>query len=108
MSLLVPPRRFDPAIPEIMDRPGQNLTLLSDDLSVLETINRRMGGYAIPLRHLREWVADDFTLLDLATGAADVPRTIVRWARQNHRAACITAVDGNPDILRIARERSME
>ena len=32
MSLLVPPRRFDPTVPEIMDRPGNEPTLLRADL----------------------------------------------------------------------------
>lgn len=90
-------RRFDPAVPEMMDRPGQNLDLLRDDLTVLENINRRLGGLAIPLRYLPQFNAR--TVLDLATGAGDIPRAIA------HRYD-VTAVDNNPDILRIARERS--
>jgi SAM-dependent methyltransferase len=91
------PRRFDPAVPEMMDRPGQDLDLLREDLTVLETINRWLGGHAIPLRYLPQFNAR--TVLDLATGSADIPRAIA------HRYD-VTAVDNNPDILRIARERS--
>lgn len=90
-------RRFDPAVLEMMDRPGQNLDLLREDLTVLESINRWLGGHAIPLRYLPQFNAR--TVLDLATGGGDVPRALA------HRYD-VTAVDNNPDILRIARERS--
>jgi SAM-dependent methyltransferase len=99
MSVFIPARRFDPDVPEIMDRPGQGLSLLRDDLTELERINRWLGGLAIPLRYLEEF--QPRTILDLATGAADVPRAIAqRFDVQ------ITAVDNNPDILQIARDRS--
>jgi len=109
MSLLVPPRRFDPLVPEIMDRPGNEEKLLRADLRVLEDINRFLGGYRIPLLYLRKFSgsrpsAKALTILDLATGAADVPRAIATWARSQRVDVAITAVDGNPEILRIARE----
>ncbi len=90
-------RHFDPAVPEMMDRPGQDLALLRDDLTVLEHINRRLGGHAIPLRYLSEFRPR--TVLDLATGGGDIPRALLRHLE-------ITAVDSNPEILQIARERS--
>src|SRR5258705_61290 len=90
-------RRFDPPVPEMMNRPGQDLDLLRADLAVLETINRRLGGHAIPLRYLFEF--QPRTVLDLATGGGDIPRALPRNLQ-------ITAVDGNPDILQIARERT--
>ncbi len=110
MSLLVPPRRFDPAVPEMMDRPGQDPAVLRADLDVLEQLNRHLGGHTIALRHLSEFHATyvarnsdaPWSVLDLGTGGADVPRAI---ARRFH--ATITAVDGNPTILEIARERSV-
>jgi SAM-dependent methyltransferase len=113
MSLLVPPRRFDPAVPEMMDRPAQNPKLLRDDLSVLELINRRFGGHAVVLHYLEQFcrsslaptVHRPLSVLDLATGAGDIPRAIVAWAKQRRLPVLVTAVDGNPDILQIARER---
>ena len=102
MSLLVPPRRFDLTVPEMMDRPGQEITLLRADLTVLEQINRWLGGHRIPLRYLKLFQLNRLTLLDLGTGAADVPRMIAR-----RFAVTITAVDSNPAILQIARERSI-
>ena len=44
------------------------------------------------------------SILDLATGAADIPRAIVAWARQRRLPVRITAVDGNPEVLQIAQE----
>jgi SAM-dependent methyltransferase len=109
MSLLVPSRRFDPLVPEIMDRPGNEEKLLRADLRVLEDINRLLGGYRIPLLYLRKFpdslqTGKALTILDLATGAADVPRAIATWARAQSVKVEITAVDGNPEILRVARE----
>jgi len=111
MSLLVPQRRFDPAVPEIMDRPHNDPALLRADLGVLENINRFLGGRRIALHYLEDFLEltpmCSFTVLDLATGGADIPRTIVAWARRRGVSVRITAVDGNPDILRIAREQSV-
>jgi 2-polyprenyl-3-methyl-5-hydroxy-6-metoxy-1,4-benzoquinol methylase len=109
MSLLVPPRRFDPAVPEMMDRLGNDPSLLRADLTVLERLNRHLGGHTIPVRYLSEFHATYVArnsdkllrVLDLATGGGDVPRAIARKFN-----ATITAVDGNPEIVQIARERS--
>jgi SAM-dependent methyltransferase len=109
MNLLAPPRRFDPEVPEIMDRPGNDPELLRADLRVLERINYFLGGHRIAHRYLSDFLntkpMSSFTVLDLATGGADVPRSIIQWARSHGVHAEITAVDGNPEILRIARER---
>jgi len=107
MSRLVPPRRFDPAIPEMMDRRGNDPSLLRADLRVLETINRFLGGYRIVHRYLPGLVQQSsVTILDLGTGAADVPRAIVGWARSRGVTVEITAADGNPEILQVARENT--
>lgn len=113
MSLLVPPRRYDPAVPEIMDRPGNDSQLLRDDLLVLEKINRFLGGHTLILRHLDRLLrqqpsGNPVTILDLATGAGDVPRRLVQWARTRQFPVRVTATDGNPDILTIARERTAD
>ena len=108
-------RRYDAALPEMMDRRGHDPDLLRADLDVLETINRYLGGHRIVRRHLRALAPDvredgtyvpssrtsprATTVLDLATGAGDIPRALA--GRYN-----VTGVDKNPEILRIARERS--
>ena len=106
MSLLAPPRRFDPSVLELMDRPGNDTALLRADLRVLEKINQRLGGYRIPQENLSDFVKRETrtTILDLGTGAADVPRAVVLWARAGGVRVDITAVDRNAEILQIARE----
>jgi 2-polyprenyl-3-methyl-5-hydroxy-6-metoxy-1,4-benzoquinol methylase len=109
MSLFVPPRRFDPNVPEMMDRRGNNAALLRADLHVLENFNRFLGGHRIVLGYLDEIPEtapmSRLSVLDLATGGADIPRAIAQWARQRGVRVEITAVDANPEILRIAREQ---
>lgn len=105
MSLFVPPRSFDPAVPEMMDRPGNDAALLRADLCVLEKINRFLGGRRIPLLYLPDFLKPEpITILDLGTGAADVPRAVASWARVNGGKVGITGIDSNPDILQVARE----
>ena len=112
MSLLVPPRRFDPAVLEIMDRRGNDPELMRADLHVLESINRFLGGRRIALCYLEEFLdvspMSSCTVLDLATGGADIPRTILQWSRRRKVRVEITAVDGNPEILQLAREWCVE
>lgn len=95
-----------------MDRRGNDPDLLRADLSVLEHINRFLGGQRIALGYLGDFLEagpmSSFTVLDLATGGADIPRSVVHWARGRGVRVEITAVDGNPEILRIARERSAD
>ena len=112
MNLLVPPRRFDPDQPELMDRPGHSLDVLREDLRTLAAINRNLHAYAIPLDHLQQLLRHcrkgnaPLRILDLATGGADVPRAVADWARRERLPVAITAVDNNPDIVTIAREWS--
>lgn len=110
MSLFVPARRFDPQVPEIMDRRGNDPALLRADLRVLDQINRFLGGHRIALDHLDELLhavpMSRIRILDLATGGGDVPRAVAQWARERHVAVEITAVDANPEIIVIAREQS--
>jgi ubiquinone/menaquinone biosynthesis C-methylase UbiE len=112
MSLFVPPRRFDPRVLEIMDRPGNDPALLRADLHVLENINRFFGGYRATLGYVDLFLqvrpTGPLAILDLATGGADVPRAIIQWARGQGVRVEITAVDRNPEILRIAREACVE
>jgi ubiquinone/menaquinone biosynthesis C-methylase UbiE len=44
-------------------------------------------------------------ILDVATGSADIPWRIARWARRHDRPARITATDLHPQMLELARRR---
>lgn len=108
MNLLTPPRLFNPDSPEWIDQPGIDPTLLREELQTLESFNQRLGGHRLVLHYVKRFVGSTGTaslsILDLGTGAADIPRAIVAWARQRQLSIVITAVDGNPEILQIAQE----
>jgi len=108
MRLLAPHRCFDPNCPELMDRPGIDRALLREELQTLEKFNQRLGGHQLVLHYIKRFIGSSETaslsILDLGTGAADIPRAIAAWARQRKLSIVITAVDGNPIVLQIAEE----
>jgi len=111
MKFLIPSRQFNPDIPELMDTANQDPRILSQDLGNLRLINRWFGGLSAVRKHMRGLIskidrAHAVQVLDLATGSADHPISLVRMARSLNRKIRITAVERNPLTLAIARERS--
>jgi 2-polyprenyl-3-methyl-5-hydroxy-6-metoxy-1,4-benzoquinol methylase len=106
-TLFVPARQFDPNEPELMDRPDVNKAWLREELEILEKINR-FGAHRLMVRYINHLldskIVRQLSVLDLATGAADIPRAIVAWARKSGIKIKVTAVDGNEEVLRSARE----
>lgn len=82
---------------------------LEGNLDDLVLVNRYLGNGRAVLKQLAvmnaETSGDGFTLLDVATGAADIPIAIAKWARKAGIRVGITAVDIDPAIIGIARER---
>jgi len=113
MSLFVPARRFDPSAPEMMDRPDADPAILRDDLRNLRTINRFFGGLkairrsVVPLLRKME-NGREVQILDLATGSADHPLELMTLAERHHRRMHVTAVDRNPVMIQISRERTAD
>lgn len=63
------------------------------------------------LRHLSHLIGvspahQPVRILDLGTGAADIPVAIVHWARDHGIAVQIAAVDSNPEVLEYARRNT--
>lgn len=106
-------RVFDPASPELMDRPQPVSAVLEADLLALESLNRRFGSHRL-VRHFLEKCApapgstDPWRVLDLCTGGGDLPRLIVGWARARGIAVRVTAVDFQSATLELARRWSAE
>ncbi|MFQ5570902.1 MAG: methyltransferase domain-containing protein [Rhodothermales bacterium] len=81
---------------------------LEEALKNLRSVNRWLGGYAasmaamLPL--LRETTERPLRVLDLATGAADFPDYLVRWADRHARAVEVVALDANPATVAYARQ----
>lgn len=113
IAFLIPPRRFDPDVLEMMDRENNDDAVLRDDLRNLRIINKYFGGWSAirrPLITLIEKIDEPRTIgiLDLATGSSDHPLAILKLARKFKRHVAITAVDKNPQILKIAREQTQQ
>jgi ubiquinone/menaquinone biosynthesis C-methylase UbiE len=106
-SLRAPLARSDRM--ELMDAPVDDPAELAENFRDIERVNRLLGGTSIILRHLPALIppapAGPITILDLATGSADIPLAVVRWAKRRHLDVQVIASDYAPDILDVARAR---
>ena len=99
---------------ELMDDPARPDRELRDALRDLGRINRYLGGRAFVLsfldRILPAWRArgdassGPLLVLDVATGGADIPLAVARWAERRRVPVRIIAVDRHPTTVRLARE----
>jgi 2-polyprenyl-3-methyl-5-hydroxy-6-metoxy-1,4-benzoquinol methylase len=101
-------RQFDPALPELMDRPQPVTRELERDLANLRSFNRRFGGHQLVRHFLRRWLKPNgkARILDVATGSGDVPRLIVDYARGQNILVQIDAIDQQESTIEIARRLS--
>jgi 2-polyprenyl-3-methyl-5-hydroxy-6-metoxy-1,4-benzoquinol methylase len=103
-------RHFDPAEPELMDRPQPVTPELASDLRNLRKLNRYFGSYRLIEHFLRRWIQprSRMRILDLATGSGDIPRLIVDYARSLSADVTVHAVDQQSSTLEIARNLSRD
>lgn len=92
---------------ELMDRPA-SLEEISGSLRAIVRLNGLFGGRRLTLRHVRDLLdglpADRaVTVLDVGAGAADIPVTLVRWARRTGRRIRVFALDRDGTVLKYAR-----
>jgi 2-polyprenyl-3-methyl-5-hydroxy-6-metoxy-1,4-benzoquinol methylase len=101
-------RQFDPAEPELMDRPQPVSAELECDLHNLRQLNRYFGGHSLVRYFLRRWIRprEHLRVLDLATGSGDIPRLVADCARTVGAKVDIDAVDQQGSTLEIARQLS--
>jgi hypothetical protein len=95
--------------PERMDNPDVPRDELERSLRYIRAVNRRLGGVSALLSHLRRWSVNwptgrPVTLLDVATGSADLPVAARDWAERAGFDLRITGVDAHPVTLDLARE----
>jgi SAM-dependent methyltransferase len=102
-------RRFDPAEPELMDIAERADDELARDLENLVSLNRRFGSHRLTRKFLNRWLAPGrcFRVLDLCTGAGDLPRMMVQWARRRDITLRVDALDANAATLELARRSSV-
>lgn len=98
---------------EWMDTVAYPVPVVKETLNFLRFTNRRFGGTTVVLSYLKEWSVrwkkdETIEVLDVGTGAADIPIAIVRWARQLGFKVRVTGIDLNAEIVEIAREHARE
>jgi SAM-dependent methyltransferase len=94
---------------EWMDEDAVDPRLLRVSLRYIRRINALLGYTRATLKHLerfsRSWDrGSTIRLIDLATGSADVPRAILRWADRRGWDVRIVGVDRHPVTARAATE----
>src|SRR5260221_10659812 len=96
---------------EWMDEPDVHPNELRRSLKFIQRVNRFLGYTRATIAHLdrfsRNWKpGEHIEILDIATGSADIPRAILKWADQRGFDVHITAVDLHARTLAIATEQT--
>ncbi len=88
---------------ELLDRPDLPEADMRANLADLRRINRYLGGTRVVRNFLREELRQaelrEATLLDVATGSADIPQALTAWCRRRGVRLRVTAVDRRPRHL---------
>lgn len=95
---------------ELMDTIQLPPATMRRTLSFLALTNRRFGGSQIVLDILDSWSARwpdrEIKILDIGTGAGDIPIAIAKWARAKKLRVKIIGIDLVPEVIQIAREQT--
>jgi len=95
---------------EIIDGPRP---VAFDDMACcmkdIARVNGLFGGRMVTMIHVKRLFAalpadHPITVLDVGTGAGDIPRALVRWARGEGRRIRVFALDRDADTLKIAAQ----
>src|SRR5438067_9782956 len=94
---------------EWMDAPDADPLELARSLAFIRRINSLLGYTRATLSHLKRFSpswkrGERIDIIDLATGSADIPRAVLKWARRNGFDVHIVAVDRHAQTARTARE----
>jgi SAM-dependent methyltransferase len=93
---------------ELMDGDGFTAAELLTNFRDIRRVNRWFGGTSAILAALPELVpagTEALSLLDIATGVADIPIAIQRWGAAQGLAVDITATDIAPEMLTLASDQ---
>jgi ubiquinone/menaquinone biosynthesis C-methylase UbiE len=90
---------------ELLDGPLDDPAALATNLRDLARINRLTGGTRLSEQAIAALAAQGevATILDVGTGGADIPMTLLARAASAGRALAITATDSRPEVLAAAR-----
>lgn len=103
--MLAPPPR-EVSRSELMDRLDASPAELTRSLADIARLNR-IGATHTIRRHVAPFLArlragETLRILDVGTGAADIPLALARWARRHGHRMRIVALEVHPTILRYA------
>ena len=89
---------------ELLDGPLDDRAALIGNLRDLARVNRRLGGVALSARAIETLAPGraEIRVLDVGTGAADIPLALIDRGRANGRLVRITGVDNRPEVLEAA------
>jgi ubiquinone/menaquinone biosynthesis C-methylase UbiE len=89
---------------ELLDGPLDDPAALAGNLRDLRRINRWLGGVALSARAVDALSAHrgDVSLLDVGTGAADIPLALLATARRQGRSLHVVGLDSRPEVLAAA------
>jgi ubiquinone/menaquinone biosynthesis C-methylase UbiE len=98
---------------EWMDRPNVDPAELRDSLRFIRRVNWLLLYTRATIAHLerfsRSWKRDEtIRIIDFATGSADVPLAILRWADRKNRRIEIVGIDLHPVTTQIAQDAAAE
>lgn len=100
-------RQFDPANPELMDRPQPVSPALERDLANLRHLNRWFGAHRI-LQHVLDPAlrggTELFHIADFCSGSGDLPCEIVALGKRHGVRVKVEAVEAHPATSAIGRE----
>ena len=91
-----------------MDAPDVDAATLADSLRFIRRVNTLLGYTRATISHLdrfsRRWQPGQrITMIDFATGSADVPLAIVKWARRRGFDVRIVGLDLHETTCALAR-----
>jgi ubiquinone/menaquinone biosynthesis C-methylase UbiE len=95
-------------VEELLDGPLDDTRALVGNLRDLARINRLTGGATLSLRAIEclgvlgERAGDIHTILDVGTGAADIPRRLLAETRRRGSSLAVTAADSREEVLAAA------
>jgi ubiquinone/menaquinone biosynthesis C-methylase UbiE len=93
-----------------MDDPSCDPEALEQALDALTVTNRWFGGLAAVRKPIARALAGrmpgPLDLLDVGTGAADIPRALERWLRARGWTPAFCLTDNHATTLRVAKERA--
>lgn len=92
---------------ELLDAPRHDMAELEQSLGHVASVNRWLGGVSAITHYIKPLLSArrPIRILDVATGSADIPLQIAKWARMHQHVVEIIATDVHPQMLALARKR---